>query len=497
MEKFYKILENHIKARATLINILSAEEERIISELSKMAFEKPPRPVFSWDVRDGFVTLSGGLEVKTEKISKSSLVEGMLSIPECVVYVKDFAELLSSNLFFRREIQNLAQEFKYKKKTIIFNTVPGEDNHAVRLLENDIVTVKMPLPSEDDLSRLLDEISGIPNLKCRLNDVSRRDLIRAAQGLTQNQATHVFAQAVVNDGCLGEDDVQFVIDEKRKLLQSSQALEFFNSVNNVGDIGGMSSLKKWLEIRKTAFSEEAVKYGIKPPKGLVLLGIPGTGKSLAAEVIASMWHRPLLRFDFGSLFGKWVGDSESNVRKALSVVESIAPCVLWIDEIEKAMSSGDGDSGTTQRVMATFLTWMQEKTADAFIVATANDVSKLPPELLRRGRFDEIFFVDIPNEVEREQIFAVHISKRGRKPSNYDLHELSLASDGFVGAEIEQAIIDAMFHAFSDAKGCREFSTDDICTALKEVIPLSKSAKEKIDALRLWVKEGRAKSAGG
>jgi SpoVK/Ycf46/Vps4 family AAA+-type ATPase len=232
------------------------------------------------------------------------------------------------------------------------------------------------------------------------------------------------------------------------------------------------------------------------PKGIALLGIPGTGKSLTAKTVSSLWRMPLLRLDLGAVFGSYVGQSEENIRRALSLAETIAPCILWIDEIEKGLSTGDNDGGTSMRVLGTMLSWMQEKTRPVFVVATANDVSKLPPELLRRGRFDEIFFLDLPARSERLDILRVHLRKRNRSPESYDLDRLAGVCEGHVGAEIEQAIIEAMYQAFNDPRQPgREFDTDDIVTAMERLVPLSRSQKEMIEYLRCWLTEGRAQSA--
>ncbi len=258
------------------------------------------------------------------------------------------------------------------------------------------------------------------------------------------------------------------------------------------DVGGLGVLKEWLRLRERAFTQEARDYGLPAPKGIALIGIPGTGKSLTAKMIAGLWRLPLLRLDVGSLFGSLVGESEERARRALRVAETVSPAVVWLDELEKALAHGDTDSGTSTRVFGTILTWMQEKKAPAFIVATANDISRLPPELLRKGRFDEIFFLDLPTQAERREIFAVHLQKRKRLAQDYDLDRLARESEGYVGAEIEQAIIDAMYAGFGAG---REFTTDDVSAALKRQVPLSVSQRETIGALRAWLKEGRAQSA--
>ena len=258
------------------------------------------------------------------------------------------------------------------------------------------------------------------------------------------------------------------------------------------DVGGLETLKEWIRLRQRAFGQEAREYGLPAPKGIALIGIPGTGKSLTAKAIGGMWRLPLIRLDIGAVFGSLVGESEERIRKALRLTEQIAPCVLWIDELEKALASGGGDGGTSQRVVGTILTWMQDKKAPVFVVATANDISSLPPELLRRGRFDEVFFLDLPTFDERTEIITVHLRKRGRNPNDFDLTALANQSALYVGAEIEQALIDAMYASFNEE---REVTTEDFSRALRSLVPLSRSQREQIDNLRLWLTEGRAQSA--
>jgi SpoVK/Ycf46/Vps4 family AAA+-type ATPase len=311
-------------------------------------------------------------------------------------------------------------------------------------------------------------------------------------GLTASQAHRVFAKAIVSDGVLDDRDIDLVMQEKKEIIRESEALEFYAVTETADDVGGLDVLKEWLRLRERAFTQEARDYGLPAPKGVALIGIPGTGKSLTAKMIGGLWRLPLLRLDVGALFGSLVGESEERARRALGLAETVSPAILWLDEIEKSLAHGSGDSGTSARVFGTILTWMQEKKAPVFVVATANDITSLPPEALRKGRFDEIFFLDLPTFEERSEIFTVHLRKRNRMPRDFDIPQLARESQGYVGAEIEQAIIDAMYVGFNAQ---REFTTEDLSAAIKRQVPLSVSQRETIESLRNWLREGRAQSA--
>lgn len=277
-----------------------------------------------------------------------------------------------------------------------------------------------------ELGAILDTLIATPGVKTNLTPQGREKLLSSALGLSSNQARRVFAKAIVLDGVIDEKDIDLVTSEKKQIIRESGALQFFSPTDTIADVGGLEALKEWVKMREVAFTREARDYGLPAPKGIALIGIPGTGKSLSAKVIAWVWHLPLIRMDIGALFGGLVGQSEENTRRALSLAETVAPCLLWVDEIEKGLSFGGGDGGTSMRVFGSILSWMQEKSKPVFVVATANNISLMPPELLRRGRFDEIFFLDLPTMVERREIFQVHIRKRNRPLQGYDLDRLDL-----------------------------------------------------------------------
>jgi SpoVK/Ycf46/Vps4 family AAA+-type ATPase len=305
----------------------------------------------------------------------------------------------------------------------------------------------------------------------------------------------VLARAIASHGELQPEDVDLVLEEKRQTIRQTQILDFYPATEQISDIGGLDNLKDWLLRRGGSFTDKARRYGLPHPRGLMLLGIQGTGKSLTAKAIAHHWHLPLLRLDVGRLFGGLVGESESRTRQMIQVAEALAPCVLWIDEIDKAFSGlgGKGDAGTTSRVFGTFITWLAEKTSPVFVVSTANDIQSLPAEMLRKGRFDEIFFVGLPTQDERKAIFNVHLSRlRPHNLKGYDIDRLAYETPDFSGAEIEQTLIEAMHIGFSQN---RDFTTDDILEAASQIIPLARTAVEQIQQLQEWAASGRARLA--
>ena len=488
---FEQQLDVYLRSRFTLITLITIEEERVLEQVRSLC-EKTQRPCLTWDMADEFTWLANGIGSTPkgrDPITALEQIENFEDKKNTVFILKDFHEAWN-NPQVKRKLRSISQKLKYTKKCILITAptdqIPDE-------LRNETVLLDYPLPSIQDLEKELDKLIQIPGIKVQLTPLGKEKILKAALGLTALQAQRVFSRAIVQDGVLDEQDIDLVMEEKKQIIRENEALEFFAVSETPEDVGGLGVLKEWLRLREKAFTKEALSYGLPVPKGIGLIGIPGTGKSLTAKMIGGLWRLPLLRLDVGSLFGSLVGESEERTRRALRLAETIAPCVVWIDEMEKALAHGGLDSGTSTRVFGTILTWMQEKSAPVFVVATANDISSLPPELLRRGRFDEIFFLDLPTKEERLEIFAVHLRKRQRIPQDYDLEQLAAASEGYVGAEIEQAIIDAMFLGFND--NLREFTTDDILHSIKRMVPLSVSQRENIEALRNWLREGRAQSA--
>jgi AAA+ superfamily predicted ATPase len=484
---FEQQLDIYLRARFTLIVLVTPEEERALLSI-KAVCERRQRPCLTWDVADNFQLLTGEVgPVPSAKSPLGALEEIDKSVDEALFLLKDFHECWADPQT-KRKLRNVAQRIKRSKKSILItcpsHKVPPE-------FKDEAVLIDYLPPTATELEAVLNQFTRA-GVKVNLTKLGHEKLVQAALGLTAAQAHRVFARAIVTHGVLDDRDIPLVTEEKKQIIRESEALEFYERTETPDDVGGLGVLKEWLRLRERAFTQEARDYGLPAPKGVALIGIPGTGKSLTAKMIGGLWRLPLLRLDVGSLFGSLVGESEERTRRALQLAETVAPCIVWVDEMEKALAHGGQDAGTSTRVFGSILTWMQEKKAPCFVVATANDIATLPPELLRKGRFDEIFFLDLPTLDERKEIFGVHLRKRRRLPPDFDTARLAQESDGYVGAEIEQAIIDAMYVGFNAG---REFTTEDVSAALKRQVPLSVSQRETIDALREWLQAGRAQSA--
>ncbi len=415
------------------------------------------------------------------------MLNTILQAADPAIYLlKDFHKYLEANEVVR-QLRDLEHGLRHTQKTVVLLSpqarIPDELDKAVTLVD-------LPLPSYTELRQLLEsklEKTSRPRFRVHLNGDERDALIKAAQGLTLQEAENAFAKAIIRDGVLDANDIQAIIEEKKQVIRKSGLLEYYENSEGLGAVGGMNILKDWLNKRVRAFTEEARAYGLPSPRGMLLLGVQGCGKSLVAKSVAASWKLPLLRMDVSRIFQGYIGSSEDNMRRALAMAETLAPVILWIDEIEKALAGVEGssstDAGTTARVVGQFLTWLQEKTAPVFVVATANSIRNLPPELLRKGRLDEIFFVDLPRTRERAEIFEIHLRRMGRKPQKFDLRALAGATRGLSGSEIEQAIVSAMHDSFFER---REVETRDILAVLEDTIPLSRTMQEDIEALRTW-----------
>lgn len=489
-EAFLQEVDQLVRARYPLLYVLTWEEDRARKLLAKVA-TKQMKPLIEWSITDGLRTIvspRGPAEPgpKRQRDALAVLNEILQNEQPAVYLLKDFHVYLETPEIVR-QLRDLGNALRHTHKTIVLLSptlkLPVE-------LEKSVTVVDLPLPAYDDLSEMLNERIANPQasrqFRINLNGGDRDALIRAAQGMTLSEAESAFARAIVRDNVLDANDTSVVVQEKMQVIRKTGLLEYVEVQEGYESVGGMDLLKEWLKKRVRAFTREAREYGLPEPRGVMLLGVQGCGKSLTAKSIAAAWRLPLLRLDMSRIFHAYIGSSEDNMRRALKIAESIAPVVLWVDEVEKAFSGaggGDSDGGTTMRVMGQFLTWMQERKAPVFIVMTANAIEKLPPELLRKGRLDEIFFVDLPRGRERAEIFRIHLAKVRRDPNNFDLRELVNASEGFSGAEIEQAVISALHDSFAET---REVTSRDIVRALQQTVPLSRTMREEIVDLREW-----------
>lgn len=500
--KFMTDFANLVNAGFPYIYIPSYEEERITNTIknviSNKELIKSDRKLYVWTQTDGLVSDETKIRDTSSPINA---VESVAKSNEDAIYIfKDFHIYFGGDRNSRpdysviRKLRDIIPSLKSSRKTIVFISsklvIPCDMEKEISILDFD-------LPNAEEIQSLLEElISGLNTENVHLTNDDKILLSRSALGLTMQEAENAFCRAIVKLKGLDINAISIIHEEKNQVVKKTGVLEFVKSDLNIDDIGGLENLKKWLIRRNNSWSERAQAYNLPAPKGVLITGVPGCGKSLTAKAMSAIWGLPLLKLDMGKIFGGIVGSSEENMRKAIATAEAVSPSILWVDEIEKGFSGlkSGGDSGTSARVFGTFLTWMQEKTDPVFVIATANDISSLPPELLRKGRFDEIFFVDLPTTKEREKIFKVHINKRIKSSSvQHEIttddsvcRELADLSAGYVGAEIEQIVISAMYEAFYANRGLRK---EDIIKAIKETVPLSSTQREQILELRAWAKE--------
>lgn len=454
---------------------------------------------YQWDCVYGLVQI---LPDKTEK-----RIERMQNPLEVLAYILNSKKSREKNIFVLDDINNHIDRDEVKLMFRKIAEATNNNTHAIILssiyrlpaeLEKYITVLQIPLPKRNELGEVLDIVAKQSKVELKTN--LRNRLIDAALGMTSMEADLAYCLASVKDGF--DDKSPFTVSsEKEQIIRKSGILDYFPKNESLKDVGGMENLKEWLKKRQLAYDKEARDWGLKEPKGLLLLGVPGCGKSLIAKSIASSWNMPLLRLDVGKVFQGIVGSSEDNIRKAIATAEAVAPCVLWIDEIEKGLSgvqsSGATDGGVTSRIFSTILTWMQEKTAPVFVVATANNINQLPPELLRKGRFDEIFFVDLPSQKEKENIFSIHLQKNRQNVSSFALDILAQKAEGFNGAEIEECVKEAMFTAYVESQESNiapKLQMIHILDAIKNTVPLSKTMEKQITDLRKFA-VSRAKNA--
>jgi ATP-dependent 26S proteasome regulatory subunit len=474
-------IEILVRSGYPIIYVTTWEERRALETLRRVA-ESVGVPLQAWTVSEGLISEWGGVK----KADSLRILDDIMAYREPSIFVLQDYHYYMNEPIVTRKLRDAVAAFRWTHRTLIILspvfTLPVE-------LEKDITLVDYELPPPEELMAVLERVIKQAHdlqLIVELDDDGKEKLVKAMQGLTESQAENVLGRCLVMDRKLDIEDLDTILHEKEQIIKKSGILEFYSSPEDFESIGGLEVLKDWFNKRKDAFTERAHQFGLPAPKGILLTGVPGCGKSLCAKALAAEWDKPLLRLDVGRIFGGLVGQSEENMRIAIKVAESVAPAILWIDEIEKGFAGmqGRGDGGgVVSRVFGTLITWMQEKIAPVFVIATANDISQLPPELVRKGRFDEMFFVDLPFEDEREEIFRIHIRKCNRDPNDYALREISQATYDFSGAEIEQVVISALYDAFSNGT---ELTDELLLKTIRETTPLSKTMEIQIDALRNW-----------
>jgi ATPase family associated with various cellular activities (AAA) len=522
-----------INSSTPIVVMETVEEMRALS-LVRTACSELSLAVFEWSIADGLVRSGSGAPVpqparsefympgipqgnseadrlvravlssgdsgagagpKTAMYNTTDPVQALANLEtmtiEAVFVLKDFHRHMDNSVVVRR-LRDVGQKFSANRRTLVLTApaieMPPELAGLVEYLD-------LPLPDRDRLREIIREtytrLAGTHTMKLQLDDSGVDAMAGNLRGLTEEAAERAISQAVVGRLGLSPDCITDVLDAKKAMLKRSEMLEFVDAPDNMASVGGLDNLKGWLEQRRGAWDDGALKFGLDPPKGVIILGVQGCGKSLCARSVAGEWKLPLVKFDTAAVYDKFIGETEKRIQKVFRVAEGLAPCVLWIDELEKVFAgsgpdSASADAGVSSRLLASFLSWMQERKPAVFVTATCNNVTVLPPELIRKGRFDELFFVDLPSTAERKQIFSIQLIKRKRNPADYDPDQVAAAAKGFSGAEIESAVQTALYAAFARKQ---ELSTEDLLSALSSTVPLSVTRAEEITDLRTWARD--------
>ena len=485
-----KDIEHLMRARYPLIYVLSSEERRVEDSIRRVLGNREKEKgvktkVYTWSVTEG---VRIGTEAQGDSKDPIKALRFVLEAKkdERAIFILRDLHAFQKNPEVVRLLRDLARALKETLKTVFLISplliIPPE-------LDKEVAVVEYPLPELAEIGQILDRVMTMVPNKAPPSGQEREHIVEAALGLTADEAENVFAKSLVQTGTF---DIDVILSEKERIVRKGGVLEFFRTQEKMENIGGLDQLKSWLRKRQGAFSEEARNFGLPRPKGILMIGIPGAGKSLTAKAVGAAWRLPLLRLDVGKVFAGIVGSSEENMRRAIAMAEAVAPSILWVDELEKGFSgtgsSNNSDGGTAARVFGSFITWLQEKTSPVFVIATANNVDELPPEMMRKGRFDEIFFVDLPTLPERREIMAIHLNRRSRSADGFELDQLAEKSEGMTGAEIEQAVVSALFDEYDKNGSKGVLTTAGVLHSLGETVPLSRTMKEKIAALRTWCK---------
>jgi hypothetical protein len=496
---------------STPIVIMETVEEMRALALIRQACTDLSLPIFEWTIADGLVR--SGSSLPTPPRSIAATLADTASAPRSAMYnttdpaqalanletmtieavfvLKDFHRHMDNPVIVRR-LRDVGQKFSANRRTVIL-TAPGIE--MPQELASLVEFLDLPLPDRDRLREIIREtytrMSGTHTLKLQLDSNGVDAMAANLSGLTEEAAERAISQTIVGRAALSADCITDVLDAKKAVLKRSEMLEFVDTTDTMASVGGLDNLKHWLAQRRGAWDDGAVEFGLDPPKGVIILGVQGCGKSLCARAVAGEWKLPLVKFDTAAVYDKFIGETEKRIQKVFRVAEGLAPCVLWIDELEKVFAgsgpdSASADAGVSSRLLASFLSWMQERKPAVFVAATCNNVTVLPPELIRKGRFDELFYVDLPSEEERKQVLAIQLAKRKRDPQNFDLDRIAAAAKGFSGAEIESAVQTALYTAFARKQ---EVGNDDLLKALASTVPLSVTRAEEIAELRAWAKD--------
>jgi ATP-dependent 26S proteasome regulatory subunit len=500
-----------INSSTPIVVMETVEEPRAVS-LVRQACSDLNMAVFEWTIADGLVRAGSGASMpkppmsfqaahagasapKTAVYNTADPIQALANLEtmtvEAVFVLKDFHRHMDSPVVVRR-LRDVGQKFSTNRRTLVLTApsieMPPEIAGLVEFLD-------LPLPDATRLHEIIHEtytrMAETHELKIQLDSQGVDAMAANLRGLTEEEAERAISQTVVGRLALSADCITDVLDAKKALLKRSEMLEFVDTTDTMASVGGLENLKKWLEQRKSSWDDHAREFGLEPAKGIIIMGVQGCGKSLCARSVAGEWKLPLVKFDTAAIYDKYIGETEKRIQKVFKVAEGLAPCVLWIDELEKVFAgsgpdSASADAGVSSRLLASFLSWMQDRKAPVFVAATCNNVNALPPELIRKGRFDELFFVDLPNLAERKQISGIQLARRKRKPAGYDLDRIAAAAKGFSGAEIESAVQSALYAAFSQN---HELSNDDMLTALSSTVPLSITRAEEIGTLRDWARD--------
>ena len=479
-----------LKSRYPILHITSIEEERVEYIVRKNIKNTLKRSIFTWDFVDGYTGNPNHKGVaERNPIQALEFIERLNPETPAIFILKDYNRFIS-DLTISRKLRNISRVLKLQPKTII---IIGSELNIPKELQDLITVVQFKLPMEDEITKELNRL--IQTLKIEVDPKIFENLARSCQGLSLERIRRVLSKIIASYRTIDENSIPILLSEKKQIISQTEILEYWSVNENIENLGGLKILKDWLSKRQTAFGLKANNYGLPIPRGLLLVGIQGTGKSLTAKAIANKWQLPLLKLDVGKLFGSLVGESESRLRQMINVTETISPCILWIDEIDKAFSNSENksDSGTSNRVLATFITWLSEKSKPVFVIATANNIEALPLEIIRKGRFDEVFFLDLPNIEERKEIFKIQLKQfRPNRWKTFDYITLAKHTEAFSGAEIRQTIIEAMYQAFYEE---REFNTNDILKSIQDLIPLANLESQQMLKLKKWASSGRIRLA--